>query len=413
MSFNYNVILIHYGEIALKGKNRPDFIARLKENIKQKLRALGLDWPVYSPYGYCYVEIPPEEMARLEAALTALAELAGVVWYGPAHRITVEEGRLRAEKPNDSLIEARTIALAQAHYRPEATFCVRANRGREKYFRRKSPQVERWLGAAIINRTPWAEVNLTEPDRTFYVDIQPEGLFLYTDRRPGIGGLPVGVSGRLMLLLSGGIDSPVAAYLAAKRGCRVDFIHFTVSSLTPAEAAQYKVARLAETVSRFTMRSRLWLVPYTHFDLALMDKQAEYELIIFRRFMARVAERLALRQGGQALLTGDNLGQVASQTLENMVSTSQAVSLPILRPLLTYDKNEIIELARRIETYHLSIEPYKDCCSILQQHPKTRSDAETLAAREAVLLPDYEALIERTLAEAVCLEYAGGRLARP
>jgi thiamine biosynthesis protein ThiI len=207
----------------------------------------------------------------------------------------------------------------------------------------------------------------------------------------------------VLALLSGGIDSPVAAWLMAKRGCRVDFIHFTAVAMQPEEAQPYKVCRLAQRLSDYTLGSRLFLVPYTHFDLALMREPVDYNLVLFRRFMARVAEQLARRLNAQALATGDNLGQVASQTLSNLVSASRAVELPIFRPLLGYDKDEIMALAQQIGTYEMSIEPYKDCCALIAQHPRTRSQHERLAALEARVFPDYQKLIDQTLAEAVCL----------
>jgi thiamine biosynthesis protein ThiI len=208
----------------------------------------------------------------------------------------------------------------------------------------------------------------------------------------------------VLTLLSGGIDSPAAVWLMTKRGCRVDFIHFTTDSLSEAAARTYKVTRLAEHLTDFTLNSRLFLVPYVYFDLALMREKVEYELVLFRRFMARVAQQLARRLEAQALVTGDNLSQVASQTLPNLVSTSRAVEIPILRPLIGFDKEEITQLARKIGTYDLSIQPYKDCCAIIAQHPRTRSRHDRLTALEERLFPDYEALIEKTLADAVKID---------
>jgi thiamine biosynthesis protein ThiI len=219
--------------------------------------------------------------------------------------------------------------------------------------------------------------------------------------------LPVSSAGRVLTLLSGGIDPPVAAWLMAKRGCRVDLIHFTAASLQLEEAQDYKVTLLARILNRYTLHSRLFLVPYTYFDLALMRTKVDYELVLFRRFMARVAEKLADRLKAQALVTGDNLSQVASQTLSNLASTSQAIAMPILRPLIGFDKEEIMSLARRIGTYDLSIEPYKDCCAIIARHPRTRSRHDRLAAIEARAFPDYDKLIEQTLADAVCVEARG------
>jgi thiamine biosynthesis protein ThiI len=194
----------------------------------------------------------------------------------------------------------------------------------------------------------------------------------------------------------------VAAYLMARRGCRVDFIHFTAAA--PHQEEQQKVWRLATQLSRYTIGSRLFVVPYVHFDLALMREKVEYELILFRRFMVRVAQVLAGRLRARALVSGDTLSQVASQTISNLVSTSRAAELPIFRPLIAYDKEETIALAQKIGTYELSIEPYKDCCALISGHPKTRSRHERLLVLEKRAFPDYDGLVERTLADAVCLE---------
>jgi thiamine biosynthesis protein ThiI len=223
-----------------------------------------------------------------------------------------------------------------------------------------------------------------------------------------MGGLPVGVTGRVLTLLSGGIDSPVAAYLIARRGCSVDFIHFTADQPQQNQAEGNKVSQIVQELSRITMRSRLYLVPSSYFQVAILGRQMKNELIIFRRFMTRVAERLARKRDAQALVVGDSLGQVASQTLENIVTNSQAGELPILRPLLTYDKEEIVELAKRIDTYHISLKPYKDCCSILVSNPRAKSNHVLISREERALLPEYEDLIDRTLKDAVCLEYAWG-----
>jgi thiamine biosynthesis protein ThiI len=406
-----NAILVHYGEIALKGKNRPTFLWYLRKNLARKLDSLGLDWPVRQFTSYYYIEVPPDagqEQAVLDRVLTGLAEVAGVVWYGPAHYIPADTARLLSDSPHYDLLKARAISLAEADYRPGNSFRVSVKRG-EKRFPLTSPELEAMLGAAIIKNTNWSQVNLGEPDQTFHVDIRTEGAFFYSTKHPGVRGLPVGVSGRVLVLLSGGIDSPVAAYLAAKRGCPVDFIHFTAAPLKETQAKSYKVSRMAKRLSHFTKRSRLYLIPYTHFELAVLGEEMDYELIIFRRFMTRVAEQLAGRKNALALVTGDNLGQVASQTMENLVANSQAVNLPVLRPLIMFDKQEIIDLAVDIGTYDLSIEPYKDCCSILARNPQTKSQHHFVSQREDTLFPDYDDLISRTLADAICLEYEYGR----
>ena len=203
------------------------------------------------------------------------------------------------------------VSWARAVYSPGKTFRIRGNRGNKSY-PATSPQIEQVLGSLIVEETPWERVKLKNPDQTFYVDVQDDGIYLYLEKIKGAGGLPVGVGGRILVLFSGGIDSPVAAYMMARRGCPVDFIHFTVSD-PRRSGKEDKIPELARILSRYTIRSRLFLVPYVHFDMALLRKKSRYRLILFRRFMARVAEQLAGRTGSVALATGDALGQVASR----------------------------------------------------------------------------------------------------
>ena len=407
MPLRANSILIHYGELYLKGKNRPVFIRSLHQNLKQKLRSLGITWSVHRPHSYLYVKVPPQDEIELDHALAALHEVPGVAWYAPAHRISTQPARLASQTPDHNLIEKGAVQLANDHYVPGATFCVRVNRA-EKRFPISSAELERRLGSAIIQNTRWDKVKLKDPDSVFYVNIKPEGVFLHTAKVQGMGGLPVGISGKVLSLLSGGIDSPVAAYLVAKRGCSMDFLHFTANPLQQSRAQDDKVAQTVQKLSNITMRSRLYLIPSSYFQVAILGRELDYELVIFRRFMTRVAEQLALQQGAGALVVGDSLGQVASQTLDNIAACSQAATLPILRPLLTYDKQEIVELAKQINTYHISVKPYKDCCSIMARDPRARSRPESISRLEQAVLPEYKTLIRRTLEDVVCLEYEWG-----
>jgi len=399
-------ILIHYGEIGLKGRNQPLFRRQLRANLRQKLRALQLDWPLQEKPGFLSVSIPSDPTPQqIDLCVNGLRQVFGVAWLAvtepqPHRRFTFDS---RSEDLAN--LEQRLIALAQAEFTPGKTFCVRVKRA-EKAVPLTSIEMEKRFGQLIINQTSWKKVNLNHPDTLFQVEIRPEGSFLFSNKLKGPGGFPVGTAGRVLTLLSGGIDSPVAAYLMAKRGCRVDFLHFTATSLQQDEAREYKVWRLAEQLSRYTLGSRLFLVPYTQFDVALVasGQRVEYDLILFRRFMARAAQTLARKIRAQALITGDNLAQVASQTLSNLVTTSQAVEMPILRPLIAFNKEEIIDVARHIGTYEESIRPYKDCCAIISHNPRTRSRHATLAELEQRLFPDYQKLIDQTLAEAICLD---------
>ena len=402
-------IIIHYGEIGLKGKNQADFRRQLRENIRRRLRTDGLGWKPQQTRGYLYIDVPPDQTNQMDTALNAITDVAGIVWYAPASYIPTASVNQEKPLPDFPQLEEELIRLANKHYAPDRAFCVRVNRG-YKQFPMTSPALERHFGTVINKKTEWEHVDLEEPDITFRLDITSDRTYLFTGKRRGIGGLPVGSTGRVLSLLSGGIDSPVAAYLMAKRGCSLDFIHFTATAMQQQEATEYKVSALAKELSKITMRSRLYLVPYTHFEFDVMGENQEYELMVFRRFMANTAERLAEDIGSQALVTGDNLGQVASQTLENIVSNSRAVHLPILRPLLTYDKQQIVNLAREIGTYETSIEPYKDCCSLISEHPKTTSYHQELNWLEDDIISDYDQLINDTLNDAICLVYDCGEL---
>ena len=402
-------ILLHSPDITLKGKNQSDFQRQLVENIRLRLHGLGLAWQVGSARGRAYVDTTGRDKADIDAAVPALADIAGVtslaaaVWLRPG-AVVDEDGGL-----NWPLLEETLVDMAEACFRPGVSFAVRVNRT-DKSLPVKSQEMEQRLGGAIRSRTGWDKVDLTRPGRTFHIDAYPDGLYIYDCKRSGIGGLPVGTGGRLLALLSGGIDSPVAAFMLAKRGCDIDLFHLTAAHLDPARAGESVVLKLAAEISRFSLRTRLYAAPYTYFDLALKGGHSGYELVLFRRFLMRMAERLAGRLGAAGLITGDSLGQVASQTIENITTASQPVTLPVLRPLIGMNKQEIIEQARRIGTYEISILPYKDCCALIGRHPRTRTRPEAAARLEAELFPDYGKLMNDTFADMVRYDFECGRL---
>ena len=408
MSREDNAILFRYSEITLKGRNRSDFATRLRRNVSHRLRSAEMDWPVHQRGAHSWVQVI--DAGRMEAALQAVGQVAGINWYAPACRISPQEMRLLSASPDFAVLDDAVVSYASRTPPGELSFRVRVNRG-YKGIPADSPQMERRVGTALTTRTDWTRVNLKHPDHVFRVDVREDGVYIYDRPRQGMAGLPVGVGGRVLVLFSGGIDSPVAAYLMARRGCAMDFVHFTTSHPRPDDDT--KITRMIAALSRYTLRSRLHLAPYVHFDMALMGNTSRYALVLFRRFIARVAEELAVRSGIPALVTGDSLGQVASQTLENLTSSTVAVRIPILRPLIARDKEEIINLARAIGTYRPSLAPYKDCCTLLGRRPLTRCEPEAVAVEEARLLPDYRDLVERTLADTVTLEFDSGRRLPP
>ncbi len=379
--------LVHYGELGLKGHNRPQFEKRLRRNIRAALKDYG-PVEVQARDRYLLVETGPE--IEREQVLFHLRRIFGIAYFAPALRLprTTPAADLEALREEGTRLAVEGIAAGQ-------TFRVRAQRG-DKRFPLRSIDVERDLGARIVAATG-ATVRLKGADFTLYVQIYRDAIYLFTQKVAGAGGLPIGSSGRVLMMLSGGIDSPVAAHLMMKRGCTVHYLHFHM--LRSAEAARRSkiVDLVRRLVAPHRLPTKLHLLPAAPFQAAMATLDGRrVETVVFRRFILRVGERLAAEEKIEALVTGDSLGQVASQTLTNLALTGQAVQMPVLRPLIAYDKQEIIALAQAIGTYDLSIQPYKDPCSVAARRPATRAKAETIAAVEAEL--DLPALIEATMA---------------
>ncbi len=398
---------MHCPDITLKGKNQDIFQQQLVDNVRLRLHCLGIDWSVYSARGRVYIDTCGRDRGDIRTLLDAMPDMAGVtslaaaVWLQPS-RIWIGEDEL-----DWPLIEDTMTDMADEMFHSGNSFSVRVNRV-DKSLPGRSQDMEARLGKVIRERTGWNAVDLKHPDRTFYIDAYPDGLYLYSDKRFGVGGLPVGTGGRLLALLSGGIDSPVAAFMMAKRGCTVDLFHMTASHLTGPRMEESVVFRLAREISRFSLHARLYAAPYTYFDLALKDRNSGYELVLFRRFLMGMAEQLARRIGADALVTGDSLGQVASQTIENLTAASQHIQIPVMRPLIGMNKQEIIDQARSIGTYEISIQPYKDCCALIGQNPRTRSRHEKLQHLEEKVFDDYDGMIEDTFRDMACYEFCCG-----
>jgi thiamine biosynthesis protein ThiI len=398
-------ILVRCPDITLKGQNQAYFQRTLIDNIDHRLNALDAKMTVKGAHGRIYIESAKSPPATIEAALRALRETPGIDSIANAQWVRPKDVRL--DGSSWSLIEAAMIEMARESYRPDASFAVHVNRV-DKRLPIDSMEMARRFGNAIRQHSHWERVDLKHRDQTFYVDIYPDGVYLYDRKIKGVGGLPTGTGGRILGLLSGGIDSPVAAYLLAKRGAQVDLLHMSASHVDQRNQGSSVVARLAQRLSCYCLRTRLYIVPYTYFDLAVAKRRSGFEALLFRRFLLRVAADLARSIGARALVTGDSLGQVASQTLENLASTSQAVDTLILRPLIGMNKQEIISLAQSIGSYETSIEPYKDCCALLTSRPRTRSNVARLKALEQEI-NDYDALIDKTLEDTFCFEYDCGQ----
>jgi thiamine biosynthesis protein ThiI len=385
--------LVRYGEIGLKGGNRREFEGRLVRNLRFALHSV-CDGTIENLRGRLLVrcEARPDG-SPVDAHLVeeALRRVCGVTSLSPAVRVA----------PDPDAIEAAAVAEAEAALarragRPEPTFRIETRRA-DKRFALPSMELDRRVGAAVLARFPKLKVRLDDPELVVGIEVRPEGAYVFHERIRGPGGLPVGSLGRALALLSGGIDSPVAAYLAMKRGLLVQGVFFHAAEFTGLGATG-KVKRLARELSRFEPRFALHLVPFAPVQIAIQSTaESSYRTILYRRMMHRIAVAIARREHLAALVTGDNLGQVASQTLENLELTAAASDLPILRPLLTYDKEETVLLARAIGTYEISIVDEPDCCTLFQPpRPRIRGDAAHVAANEERLA--IPALIDAALA---------------
>jgi len=370
-----NAVVIHYHEIALKGRNRPLFIRRLVDNLQTATEGLGVE-KITVPWGRIILSLSPgspwEEMER------RLSGVFGVANFSSARRCSrnIEE----IEKTAAAAVEGKKIS----------SFRISARRG-DKSFPISSSEINRRLGRSIQDRTG-ARVDLEHPEFTLYVEVLKKEVLIYTEKYRGPGGLPVGISGVVASLLSGGIDSPVASYLMMKRGCTVHFIHFHSYPFV-SKASWEKAEELVEDLTRFQFCSSLSLVPFGAIQREIVaSAPPPLRVVLYRRFMVRIAEALAGREGAMALVTGESLGQVASQTLENLTTIQEAAHLPILRPLIGFDKEEIIQVARRIGTYPISLQPDEDCCKLF-----IPSNPSVAARREDVLRAERDLDLSRLI----------------
>lgn len=375
-------IIVHYAEIALKGQNRNYFEKKLARNIKE---VLPIGTELKRIFGRFIIRMP--EGYNKDAA-SALAKVYGINNFAFAAECGKSFEELRDKALNILNGSAGTFkVIASGHGFPLS-----------------SSAIERQLGAAIVDKHK-LKAKMKLPDITVFVETFNGAAYLYLQKFHGPAGLPVGSSGRVVTLLSGGIDSPVAALLAAKRGCRPLFVHFHALRSNE-EAKNSKIAAIIKQLLPYVLRTKVYYVPYTLFQLATTHIPSEYELIIFRRFMNRIADAIAQREKAKAIVTGESIAQVASQTLDNIMAT-EVTALPIIRPLITFDKEEIIAAAKGLGTYELSIQDYKDCCSIISRHPKTKPKLEKIKQLESSV--NMEKIIQDTLDAGKIVAYKYGK----
>lgn len=354
------IILCKYGEIALKGLNKSSFESTLVKNVKRRLRRFG-KFDYWRSQSTLYIS-PLEESIDMDEVLEAVGKIFGIVKMYKA---------LEVEKSMEAILGDTLDYLADA-LEDAQTFKVEAKRA-DKKFPHKSPEICAELGHVILEEFPHLSVDVHEPDVTVFVEIREKHAFVNAMKFDGAGGLPIGTSGRGMLLLSGGIDSPVAGYMLAKRGMQIQAIHFEAPPYT-SERARLKVEKLAEEISEYCGDIAFHCVPFTDIQVAIRDNcPEELFTIIMRRLMMEIAQRICERENCSCLITGESLGQVASQTMGAIVCTDAACRMPVFRPCIGMDKSEIVEIARKIDTFDTSILPYEDCCTVFTpKHPRTR-----------------------------------------
>ena len=361
----FDCILIHYGELALKGLNRPTFEKKLVENIRKALEEVEFK-KIRKIHGRIILELSEKtDLTKLEHSLM---KVFGIAWF--AFCFTTDP----------TLENIKKLTAEKFKLKAGVKVKVSAKRA-DKTLPFTSMDVNRQLGAYLVEKFN-VHVSLKNPEKEIFVELADGKAYIFDRKIKGLYGLPVGISGKVLHLLSGGIDSPVAAWLLMKRGCEIDFLHFHAFQKFNKEK-NAKILKLAKILAQYCFKSRIFFVPFYPFEAEAVEAPPKYRLILFRRFMVRVAEEIANQHGIKALGSGENLAQVSSQTLENMAVISSATSLPIFRPLLTYEKNEIVELAKKIGTFEISITPYKDCCSLfLTKHPTTKAIPEKVEAFE-------------------------------
>ncbi len=381
---NREIILIKNGELALKGLNRRTFEEALMHNLRYRLRQAG-DFSVRCAQSTIYIE-PKDEEADWEEACEQVSRVFGIAAFS---RAAVTEKDLAA-------IQQTAVTYLADRLQACRTFKVESKRA-DKHFPLTSPEISREVGGYILGHFPHLRVDVHQPDIEVRVEIRDFGAYVHAGQLPGAGGMPVGTGGKAAVLISGGIDSPVAAYMMAKRGVRLTAVHFAAPPYT-SERAEQKVVSLLEKVSRYAGHMTMFTVPFAHIQEEIRDHcPEEYFTLIMRRFMMRLAQEIARREECGALITGESVGQVASQTIPAMAVTDALAQMPVFRPLIGLDKEEIVSVARRIDTFDISIQPYEDCCTVFTpRHPDTKPKLRRVEQAEEKL--DIIGLVAEALA---------------
>lgn len=383
----YKSFLIKYGEIGVKGKNRYLFEDALMKQIRIALTAVEGEFVVSKELGRIYVDADKDYDE--DEVISALTKVFGIVAVCPMVRIE--------DKDFENLKKAVVEYMDKVYENKKITFKVDTRRA-DKNYPGTSETINADLGEAILNAFPEIRVDVRKPDVLLKVEIR-RYINIYSLSIPGPGGMPIGTNGRAMLLLSGGIDSPVAGYMIAKRGVTVEAVYFHAPPYT-SERAKQKVIDLAQIVSQYAGPINLHIVNFTDIQLYIYENCPHEELtIIMRRYMMKIAERIGRGNQAMALITGESIGQVASQTVQSLVTTNEVCTMPVFRPLIGFDKQEIVEIAEKIGSYETSIQPYEDCCTIfVAKHPVTKPDLDHIHQSEEKLSEKIDALVEEAIA---------------
>ncbi|MBP3379790.1 MAG: tRNA 4-thiouridine(8) synthase ThiI [Ruminococcus sp.] len=377
------IVLVKFGEMVLKGLNKKTFEDMLRKNIKRRLRGLGR-FELTTMQSTTYIT-PLDDGCDLDAVVDRVKKIFGIAALCRA---------CVCEKNFDD-ITAKAVEYLEAVLSGARTFKVNAKRS-DKAFPMKSPEICAELGGILLEKFPHLIVDVKEPEITVTVEVRDTNAYIHAENIKGAGGLPVGSSGKALLLLSGGIDSPVAGWMMAKRGVHIAAIHY-VSPPYTSDRAQLKVEQLCEKLTDYCGGIAFFCVPFTEIQEAIKDNcPEEYFTIIMRRLMMEIAQRIAEKDNCLALITGESVGQVASQTMAAMACTDAVCRIPVFRPCVGMDKTEIIEIARKIDTFETSIEPYEDCCTVFTpRHPKVRPRLEDIENAQNAF--DFEPLIQKAV----------------
>lgn len=378
------IILVKIGEIVLKGLNRRQFEDKLIKNIKKALKHLG-EFEIRNAQSTITI-IPEDDFIDLDDVCEQVRKIFGIVTYSRA--------AVCPEKTLESILDTAPKYLAE-QLKSVKTFKVESRRS-DKKFPYKSPEISKETGAAILRAFPHLKVDVRNPELTVTIEVRDRNAFVRGAALKGAGGIPVGTGGKAVILISGGIDSPVAAYMMAKRGVRLTAVHFASPPYT-SERAEQKVVKLLKKVAQYSGDMTMYTVPFTEIQETIRKKcPEEYFTLIMRRLMMRISERIARDKDCKALITGESLGQVASQTIAALGCTDAATTLPVFRPLIGMDKQEIVDISYKIDTYETSIEPYEDCCTVFTpKHPRTNPSLERVI--DAEKLGEFEPMVETAL----------------